>query len=76
MKGLLVAGEGVRTPSEHCQGTLEHSKEYPSSYKKPCNELDSLRCVLYPYAAKIGPRTLPVAPKGIQHSIFPFSTHL
>lgn len=72
-KGLLVAGEGVRRPSEHSQGTLEQSKESPNAYKKPCNELDSFRCVLYPYAVEIGPSTLPVAPKRRQHSIFLFS---
>lgn len=72
-KSLLVAGEGVKTPSEHCQGTLEQSKEPSNAYKKPCNKLDSFRCVLYPYAVEIGPCTLHAASKGIQHSIFLFS---
>lgn len=34
---MLVAGEGARTPSEHCRGTLELGTEPLYAHKWPCD---------------------------------------
>lgn len=38
-ESALVAEQGAKTPSEHCQGTLDQGTVTPNSPVEPCDEL-------------------------------------